>query len=105
MDRWLFEAHGESSRALRHVIVEDCCDAPKHVHIQKSTPYLVTLAEGLAGVKAEVAPRVKRKAKRDRRGAMVKVCDASCGQVYLIAAQKAWFPKSKSKDRRFNGSV
>ena len=43
-------------------------------------PYLTTLAEGLAGVKAEVAPRVKREAKRVLKGAMVKVCDA-IGQV------------------------
>ena len=43
-------------------------------------PYLTTLAEGLAGVKAEVAPRDKREAKRVLKGAMVKVCDA-LGQV------------------------
>lgn len=46
-----------------------------------SSPYLVTLAAGFAGVKAEVAPRVKRKAKRDRKGAIVKVWGPREGQV------------------------
>lgn len=51
-------------------------------------PYLVTFAEGLAGVKAEAAPRVKKKAKRDRKGAMVKLCGISGGNCSMPPFRK-----------------